>query len=119
MDYISQWEKDLEGVMDFALKSSLEVLILNLRVALSGSRVTADVIKRSQYWSRAGPRSDRTSARHRKTVADSETGAIRLQSPGVPGAARWWERQEGSCPQKLLRACCPANTLLSGFGLQS
>lgn len=84
-------------------------------MAISRSRV----IKMGQFWSRKGTGSDTASARHREMMAsedrhrDCSNPAI---NPGVPGATR---REETGriLPQQLLRACCPAHTLLSGFWL--
>lgn len=58
MGRISQWKNEVEDIPDFALKLPGSPSPKSLNVAVSGSKVTADIIRRSQYCSRTDPRSD-------------------------------------------------------------
>jgi hypothetical protein len=50
MDCISGWKNEVEAVTDFSLKLRGGFNPRSQNVAVSGSRATTGIIKRSQYW---------------------------------------------------------------------
>lgn len=69
MGRTSQRKNEVEGIPDFALKLPGSSSPKSLNVAVSGRKVTAGIIRRSQYCSKTDPRSDMC-----KTQKDSEDG---------------------------------------------
>lgn len=120
MGHISQWKNEVEGVPDFTLKLPGSSNPKPLDVAVSGSKVTADIIRGSQYCSRTDPRSDMTSARHRETAEDTHTQRLERSSYRAQCLGR---REMGetrrSCPRSLSWATVLLTLCYQASGLQS